>query len=83
MKNLIKGSLSAAVVTALLAASPAFATNGYFKIGAGTKNRGMAGAGIAFGQDSMASVLNPAALAGMGSRLMSVSSCSSPIAKAR
>jgi len=68
MKNLIKGSLSAAVVTALLAASPAFATNGYFKIGAGTKNRGMAGAGIAFGQDSMASVLNPAALAGMGSR---------------
>ena len=53
----------------LLAAPLAQATNGYFKIGYGSKNRGMAGAGIAYGQDSLASAINPAALVGMGDRI--------------
>jgi len=60
---------SVAVAAALAIAPLANATNGYFKIGYGSKNRGMAGAGIAFGQDSLASAVNPAALAGMGNRV--------------
>ena len=60
---------SAVIATALLATSAAQATNGYFKIGYGAKNRGMAGTGIAYGQDTLASAVNPAALAGIGTRI--------------
>jgi len=69
MKNILKHCLISAVAAALLVSPLAQATNGYFKIGAGSKNRGMAGAGIAFGQDSMAGAINPAALAGMHDRV--------------
>ncbi|TCK17405.1 long-chain fatty acid transport protein [Thiogranum longum] len=70
MKPILKGTLtSAAVAAALITAPLANATNGYFKIGYGSKNRGMAGAGMAFGQDSLAAAVNPAALAGMGNRV--------------
>ncbi len=62
-------SSTVVIIVALLAAPLAHATNGYFKIGYGSKNRGMAGAGIAYGQDSLASAINPAALAGMGDRI--------------
>lgn len=68
MNSSLKRGLTSVAAAALLASPLANATNGYFKIGAGSKNRGMAGAGIAFGQDSMASAINPAALAGMGDR---------------
>jgi long-chain fatty acid transport protein len=57
------------IIFALLVAPLAQATNGYFKIGYGSKNRGMAGTGIAYGQDSLASAINPAALVGMGDRI--------------
>ncbi|MFC1773787.1 OmpP1/FadL family transporter [Pseudomonadota bacterium] len=63
MRNILKRALALAAVTALLAAPMAQATNGYFKIGAGAKNRGMAGAGIAYGQDPMAAAINPASIA--------------------
>ncbi|MEE8342459.1 MAG: outer membrane protein transport protein [Gammaproteobacteria bacterium] len=46
----------------------AHATNGYFKIGYGSKNRGMAGAGVAFGQDATAAATNPATMADVGHR---------------
>ena len=69
MKSILKRGLSSVAVAALLASPLANATNGYFKIGAGSKNRGMAGAGIAYGQDAMAGAINPAALAGMGDRV--------------
>ncbi len=46
----------------------AHATNGYFKIGYGSKNRGMAGAGVAFGQDATAAAINPATMADVGHR---------------
>lgn len=42
------------------AAQSAFATNGYFTHGTGTKNKGMVGAGIALPQDAVDTVNNPA-----------------------
>ncbi len=69
MKNILKRTLTSAAITALLVSPLAHATNGYFKIGAGAKNRGMAGAGMAYGQDSLAGAVNPAALADVGDRV--------------
>lgn len=68
MKGNFKGSLVAVAVAAAIAAPAAYATNGYFKIGYGTKNRGMAGAGIAFSQDSLAPATNPSGIAWVGNR---------------
>jgi long-chain fatty acid transport protein len=62
-------TLAAMAVSAALVAPAAHATNGYFKIGYGTKNRGMAGAGIAFSQDSLAPATNPSGLALVGNRM--------------
>jgi len=70
MKPILKRTLTSVAVAAALAVTPpANATNGYFKIGYGSKNRGMAGAGMAFAQDSLAGAVNPASLAGMGNRV--------------
>jgi long-chain fatty acid transport protein len=44
------------------------ATNGYFSHGYGTKNKGMAGAGVALSQDALAAATNPAGMAGLGER---------------
>jgi long-chain fatty acid transport protein len=68
MKGIVKRTLTSAAVAALVVSPLANATNGYFTIGAGSKNRGMAGAGIAFGQDSLAGAINPASLAGISTR---------------
>jgi long-chain fatty acid transport protein len=62
-------TLAAMAVSAALVAPAAHATNGYFKIGYGTKNRGMAGAGIAFSQDSLAPATNPSGVALVGNRM--------------
>ncbi|MHB1528914.1 MAG: OmpP1/FadL family transporter [Acidiferrobacteraceae bacterium] len=64
-----------AVTTALaavLAALPvaAFATTaGYFELGYSSKNDGLAGAGVALPEDSMAQAVNPAGIAFVGSRV--------------
>jgi len=63
MKGILKHTLTTAALMALLASPLAQATNGYFKIGVGAKNRGLAGAGIAFGQDPLAAAINPASIA--------------------
>ena len=69
MKPILKRTLTTVAVAVALAAAPlANATNGYFRIGYGAKNRGMGGAGMAFAQDSLAPAVNPAALAGVGNR---------------
>lgn len=52
-----------------LTAPMAEATNGYFKIGYGSKARGLAGSGVALPQDSLAPALNPAGLTKVGTRL--------------
>lgn len=54
---------------ASMAAVPAIATNGYYSHGYGTISQGMAGAGVAMGQDSLATATNPAGMAFVGSRL--------------
>ena len=59
----------ALAMTAALAAPAAQATNGYFKIGYGTKNRGLAGAGVALGTDALAPGVNPATLTQVGNRI--------------
>lgn len=43
-------------------ASPALATNGYFAHGYGTISKGMAGTGVAWSQDAMATATNPAGM---------------------
>lgn len=48
--------------------APAFATNGYFSHGFGIKSKGMAGVGIAYGQDSLAAATNPANMVLVGNR---------------
>jgi long-chain fatty acid transport protein len=60
---------SIALGVALTAASSAWATNGYFAHGYGTKSKGMAGAGVALSQDSMAAATNPAGMAFVGDRM--------------
>lgn len=68
MKSNITRSLVAVAIASAIAA-PTYATNGYFKIGYGTKNRGMGGAGIAFSQDSVAPATNPSGIAFTGNRV--------------
>ena len=68
MKGNITRSLVAVAVAAVIAA-PAYATNGYFVHGYGTKASGMGGAGVAFAQDSMAPVTNPAGITNIGNRI--------------
>jgi len=69
MKISVKKSLLAIAVSSLLASPVVNATNGYFMHGASTKEKGMAGAGVAFSQDSLASATNPAGMAFVGERL--------------
>ena len=69
MKGNVRYSLVAAAVAAAIAAPAAYATNGYFKIGYATKNRGMAGAGIAYAQDSLAPATNPSGISFVGNRV--------------
>jgi len=62
-------SLCAAAVALALVSGSAFATNGYFAHGYGTKSKAMAGAGVALPQDAMAAATNPAGMASVGNRL--------------
>ena len=50
-------------------AAPVFATNGYFAHGYGTKNKALAGAGVALPQDAMIAATNPAGMVWVGERL--------------
>lgn len=52
--------LATAIFTILLT-TPLWATNGYFTHGIGTKNKGMAGAGLAMPEDAISVANNPAA----------------------
>jgi long-chain fatty acid transport protein len=69
MKAILKRTLLAVAVATTVVSPLANATNGYFLLGAGSKNRGVGGAGIAFPQDSMASALNPASITAVGNRV--------------
>ena len=69
MSSGIKKSLIALTLSGLFAAPSAFATNGYFAHGYSTKEKALAGAGVAHSQDAMAVANNPAGIAGMGERM--------------
>lgn len=56
-------------VLATLLPTTALATNGYLSHGYGTINQGMAGAGAALSQDSIAGATNPAGMAFIGDRI--------------
>ena len=69
---------SAVLVSVGLSVSVAHATNGYFAYGYGTKNKGMAGAGVALPQDSLAAAVNPAGTLHVGDRVDAGASIFSP-----
>jgi len=64
-----KLALAVAVAAGLIFPASAFATNGYFAHGYGTKNKGLGGAGVALPQDAMAAATNPAGMVFVGERL--------------
>ena len=59
--------LSLAIALAMPAT--AMATNGYFAHGYGTKNKGLAGGGVALPQDAMIAATNPAGMVFVGERM--------------
>lgn len=65
----INKSMLAVAVSSMLVAPLAEATNGYFAHGYSTKEKGLAGAGTAYSQDSMAAASNPAGMAFVGERM--------------
>ncbi len=58
-----------AVAAGLGVAGVANATNGYFSHGYGTTSKGLAGAGVALSQDSLAAATNPAGMVTVGDRI--------------
>lgn len=70
-----------AAVAGLLLAGNAFATNGYFTHGNGTKNKSMAGAGIALPEDAIDVANNPAVAPFVGDQLILGAALFSPIRK--
>jgi len=69
MKKFSKGLVTCAVTAALTIPMTAMATNGYFGHGYGTKNKGLAGGGVALAQDAMIAATNPAGMVMVGDRL--------------
>ena len=67
MKTTSKRLLSAVVGCAMMPAS-AWATNGYFSHGWGTKSKAMAGVATALPQDTLVAATNPAGMAFLGQR---------------
>jgi long-chain fatty acid transport protein len=61
MISMRKPAIVLAATMLTMASGSAFATNGYFTHGTGTKNKGMAGAGLALPGDAISIANNPAA----------------------
>jgi len=57
----IKTSQLATAIATILLSTPLWATNGYFTHGIGTKNKAMAGSGLAMPEDAISVANNPAA----------------------
>jgi long-chain fatty acid transport protein len=64
-----KQLIACAVAAGLAAPMSAFATNGYFAHGYGTKSKAMAGSGSALPQDAMIAATNPAGMVWVGERM--------------
>ncbi len=70
MKRYFSWTTMACVVVCLCAAGNAFATNGYFTHGIGTKNKSMAGSGMALPEDAIDVAINPAVAPFVGDHLV-------------
>ena len=70
---------TAVAVAGICAAGSAFATNGYFTHGTGTKNKAMAGSGIALPEDAIDVTNNPAVAPFVGDQLIFGAALFSPI----
>ncbi|MBT8060515.1 MAG: outer membrane protein transport protein [Gammaproteobacteria bacterium] len=81
MNKIFNGFTAAAVVVGLCVAGNAFATNGYFTHGNGTKNKSMAGAGIALPEDAIDITNNPAVAPFVGDQLIVGAALFSPVRK--
>jgi len=66
--NRIASRVLPVVIASLMIVSSAFATDGYFLTGFGTKQQGQGGAGVAKPADSLAGATNPAGLILVGNR---------------
>jgi len=64
-----KQLIACAVAAGLAAPMSAFATNGYFAHGYGTKSKALGGGGSALPQDAMAAADNPAGMVRVGERM--------------
>ena len=71
----------ASVAVGLTMAGNAFATNGYFTHGTGTKNKAMAGSGIALPEDAIDVTNNPAVAPFVGDQLVIGAALFSPVRK--
>lgn len=69
MNKITRSVLGGVITTTLLVPVAAFATNGYFAHGYGTKNKGLAGGGVALPQDAMIAATNPAGMVMVGARM--------------
>lgn len=67
--NKLAGLAGSAALCALLAATPAWATNGYFAHGYSASQRAMGGAGTALTEDALIAAINPAGAVWVGDRL--------------
>jgi len=81
MKKKLNWLTTIAVATGLCVAGSAYATNGYFTHGNGTKNKAMAGSGIALPEDAIDVVNNPAVAPFVGDQLIFGAALFSPIRK--
>ena len=81
MSNRINWLTATAVAVGLSLAGNAFATNGYFTHGTGTKNKAMAGAGIALPEDAIDVTNNPAVAPFVGDQVVVGAALFSPIRK--
>jgi long-chain fatty acid transport protein len=70
-----------ALIAGLFVAGSAMATNGYFTHGNGTKNKSMAGSGIALPEDAIDMTNNPAVAPFVGDQLIIGAAVFSPIRK--
>lgn len=81
MSKYINWFTATTVAVGLCVAGNAFATNGYFTHGTGTKNKAMAGSGIALPEDAIDVTNNPAVAPFVGDQLIFGAAIFSPIRK--
>jgi long-chain fatty acid transport protein len=81
MKKKLNWLTTLAVVAGIGVAGSAYATNGYFTHGIGTKNKSMAGSGIALPEDAIDVTNNPAVAPFVGNQLVFGAALFSPIRK--